>query len=171
MTAALSFEVLSRDRDRSRGGSLGAQIRARHAERAVDRNQNLLELSATLAERDPDLRVLGLLEDQGKQEGEHDFVAFCASDAEPVREIMAALPEVEEFVSHGLPTFRVRGRKVFATYTINHHGDGRVALNLMAPPGAQAAFVKMRPQVYFVPPYVGPGGWLGIELTQGLRGK
>ena len=88
--------------------------------------------------------------------------------SDTVREIMAALPEVEEFESHGLPTFRVRGRKVFATYTINHHGDGRVALNLMAPPGAQAAFVKMRPRVYFVPPYVGPSGWLGIELDKGL---
>jgi hypothetical protein len=85
-----------------------------------------------------------------------------------VREIMAALPEVEEFVSHGQPTFRVRGGKVFATYTINHHGDGRVALNLMAPPGAQTAFVKMRPQVYFAPPYVGPSGWLGVELDKGL---
>jgi predicted DNA-binding protein (MmcQ/YjbR family) len=85
-----------------------------------------------------------------------------------VRDIMAALPDVEEFLSHGSPTFRVPGRKVFATYTINHHGDGRVALNLMAPPGAQAAFVKMRPRVYFVPPYVGPSGWLGIELDQGL---
>jgi hypothetical protein len=38
----------------------------------------------------------------------------------------------------------------------------------MAPPGAQAAFVKMRPRVYFVPPYVGPSGWLGIELNRGL---
>jgi predicted DNA-binding protein (MmcQ/YjbR family) len=85
-----------------------------------------------------------------------------------VREIMAALPEVEEFVSHGQPTFRVRGGKVFGTYTINLHGDGRVALNLMAPPGAQAAFVKLQPRVYFVPPYVGPAGWLGVELDKGL---
>ena len=52
-----------------------------------------------------------------------------------VRNIMAALPDVEEFLSHGSPNFRVRGRKVFATYTINHHGDGRVALNVMAPRG------------------------------------
>lgn len=85
-----------------------------------------------------------------------------------VRDIMAVLPEVEEFISHGQPTFRIPGRKVFATYTINHHGDGRVALNLMAPRGAQAAFVAMRPRVYFVPPYVGPAGWLGIELDKGL---
>src|ERR1700704_416151 len=84
-----------------------------------------------------------------------------------VREIMASLPETEEFVSHSALTFRVRG-KIFATYTINHHGDGRVALNLMAPRGAQAALVKIRPRVYFVPPYVGPRGWLGIELDKGL---
>jgi predicted DNA-binding protein (MmcQ/YjbR family) len=87
------------------------------------------------------------------------------SDA--VREIMAGLPETEEFVSHGSPTFRVRG-KIFAAYTINHHGDGRVALTLIAPPGAQAVFTKIRPAVYFVPPYVGPRGWLGVELDKGL---
>src|SRR6185312_14576691 len=84
-----------------------------------------------------------------------------------VRDIMAKLPEVEAFVSHGALTFRVRG-KVFAYYTINHHGDGRVALNLAAPHGAQAAFVKMRPEVYFVPAYVGSRGWLGVELDKGL---
>jgi predicted DNA-binding protein (MmcQ/YjbR family) len=84
-----------------------------------------------------------------------------------VRDIMASLPETEEFLSHGSPTFRVRG-KIFAGYTINHHGDGRVALILMAPRGAQAAFTKMNPNAYFVPPYVGPKGWLGVELDKGL---
>ena len=87
------------------------------------------------------------------------------SDA--VREIMAGLPGVEEFESHGAPNFRVRG-KVFATYMINHHGDGRVALWLIGPRGAQAAFVKMQPTAYFVPPYVGPRGWLGVEIDKGL---
>src|SRR4051794_18611995 len=87
-----------------------------------------------------------------------------------VREIMATLPDTEEFVSHGSQNFRVCG-KIFATYTINHHGDGRVALNLIAPPGAQAAFVRMQPKAYFVPPYVGPKGWLGVELDKGLCWK
>jgi predicted DNA-binding protein (MmcQ/YjbR family) len=85
-----------------------------------------------------------------------------------VRDIVASFPETEEFVSHGAPTFRVRGR-IFAAYTINHHGDGRVALNLIAPPGAQAVFTSMNPEAYFVPPYSGPKGWLGIELDKGLR--
>ncbi len=93
--------------------------------------------------------------------------ARTTSDA--VRQIMAALPEVEEFVSHGSPTFRVRGRKVFATYTINHHGDGHVALNLMAPPGAQAVFVKMQPRLYFVPPYVGPAAWPVLKSVVSSR--
>ena len=62
-----------------------------------------------------------------------------------VREIMAGLPEVEEFLSHGSLTFRVRG-KTFAYYTINHHGDFRVALNLIAPRGVQAALTKMQPE-------------------------
>jgi predicted DNA-binding protein (MmcQ/YjbR family) len=84
-----------------------------------------------------------------------------------VREIITALPEVEEFTTHGSLAFRVRGR-IFATYSINHHGDGRVALNLVAPRGAQAAFVKLWPRIYFVPQYVGPRGWLGVQLDQGL---
>jgi predicted DNA-binding protein (MmcQ/YjbR family) len=84
-----------------------------------------------------------------------------------VSDIMVGLPETEEFLSHGSPTFRVRG-KIFAGYTINHHGDGRVALILLAPRGAQAAFTKLNPNAYFIPPYVGPKGWLGIELDKGL---
>src|SRR5262245_53878577 len=84
-----------------------------------------------------------------------------------VREVMVSLPEVEEIESHGAPNFRVRG-KTFATYMLNHHGDGRVALWLVAPRGAAAAFVKMQPAMYFVPPYVGPRGWLGVELDKGL---
>jgi predicted DNA-binding protein (MmcQ/YjbR family) len=84
-----------------------------------------------------------------------------------VRDIMVSLPETEEFMSHGSPTFRVRGN-IFAAYTINQHGDGRVALLLMAPPGAQAAFTQMQPDAYFVPPYLGSRGWLGVELDKRL---
>ncbi len=39
-----------------------------------------------------------------------------------VRAACLWLPESEEFVSHGSPNFRVRG-KTFATYAVNHHGD------------------------------------------------
>ncbi len=84
-----------------------------------------------------------------------------------VREACLWLPEAEEFSSHGSPNFRVRGR-TFATYALNHHGDGRVALWLNAPPGSQDMHVRAEPRHFFVPPYVGPRGWLGVNLNRGI---
>lgn len=87
------------------------------------------------------------------------------SDA--VREICLGLPETHEVLSHGSPDFRV-ARHTFATYVINHHGDGRIALWLNVPAGAQRVHVDAEPDACFVPPYVGPRGWLGVRLDQGL---
>ncbi len=87
------------------------------------------------------------------------------SDA--VRRLCLSFPDTEEVQAHGSPDFRVRG-KTFATYTINHHGDGHVALWLRSPPGAQQLYTEMEPELYFVPPYVGPRGWLGVELNTGI---
>lgn len=87
-----------------------------------------------------------------------------------VREVCLWLPEAEEFPSHGSPNFRVRG-KTFAAYCVNHHGDGRIALWLNSPPGAQAVHTAGEPKYFFVPPYVGPRGWLGVQLDKGLSWK
>jgi hypothetical protein len=87
-----------------------------------------------------------------------------------VRDVCLWLPETEEFLSHGSPNFRVRG-KTFATYVVNHHGDGRVALWLNAAPGAQESWVGADPERFFVPPYVGGRGWLGVRLDKGLSWK
>jgi predicted DNA-binding protein (MmcQ/YjbR family) len=87
-----------------------------------------------------------------------------------VREVCLWLPEAEEIISHGSPNFRVRG-KTFATYAVNHHGDGRVALWLNAMPGSQDLHVRAEPAHFFVPPYVGPRGWLGVVLDQGIAWK
>jgi predicted DNA-binding protein (MmcQ/YjbR family) len=76
---------------------------------------------------------------------------------EAVREICLSFPEAVEKPSHGSPDFRVRG-KSFATYVVNHHGDGRIALWLRSPPGAQPLCVEADPDHFFVPPYVGPRG-------------
>ena len=88
-----------------------------------------------------------------------------------VREVCLSFPDAEEYLSHGSPNFRVRGGKTYAVFVVNHHGDGKVALWLNAPEGAQAARVRESPKHYFVPPYVGPRGWLGVELDQGLNWK
>lgn len=89
---------------------------------------------------------------------------------EAVRDVCLSFPEAEEYVSHGSPNFRVRG-KTFASYLVNHHGDGKVALWLGSPPGAQEQLVRDEPEYFFVPPYVGPRGWLGVELDKGLSWK
>ena len=70
----------------------------------------------------------------------------------------------------GEPTFRVRN-KLFAMYAAagNHHGQGRPAVWCKAAPGNQALMVHAEPDRFFVPPYVGPSGWVGVWLDQGVR--
>ena len=84
-----------------------------------------------------------------------------------MRKVCLSLPEAFEKVAWGTPTFRVKDRQ-FAIYLDNHHGDGRLALWCKAPPGAQEALVRADPDAFFVPPYVGKAGWIGIDLDRGL---
>jgi predicted DNA-binding protein (MmcQ/YjbR family) len=92
---------------------------------------------------------------------------------EAVREVCLWLPQAEEYSSHGSPNFRIRNKKgtTFATYVVNHHGDKRIALWLNMPPGAQRLYTQAEPKHFFVPPYVGPSGWLGVHLDKGISWK
>jgi len=80
-----------------------------------------------------------------------------------LRRICLALPETSERLSHGEPSWFVRGKQTIATCA-DHHHDDRLALWCAAPPGAQDALVRADPARFFVPPYVGHRGWLGIYL-------
>jgi len=82
-----------------------------------------------------------------------------------VRGICLALPEVTERLSHGSPTW-FAGKKTMVMYLDDHHGDGRLALWVAAPPGVQEAMVTQEPERFFVPPYVGHRGWLGVRLDR-----
>jgi hypothetical protein len=84
-----------------------------------------------------------------------------------VRELCLSLPEVTERPSHGAPTWFV-AKKTFVTYHDDHHGDGRLALWCAAPEGAQSGLVAGAPEHYFVPPYVGHRGWVGVRLDRDL---
>ncbi len=86
-----------------------------------------------------------------------------AATLERVRAVCLALPETEEKEAWGMPTFRVRG-KLFAHFANDHHGDGRVALWLKAAEGAQELLVEAAPERFFVPPYMGPRGWVGVRV-------
>ena len=85
-----------------------------------------------------------------------------------VRKHCLALPETSERPSHGAPTFFIREKKSFAMFHDDHHGDGRLALWCAAPEGMQRALVNGEPEHYFVPPYVGHRGWLGVRLDRDL---
>lgn len=50
-----------------------------------------------------------------------------------------------------------------------HHGDGRLAIWCIAPEGAQNVLVASDPERFFVPPYVGKSGWVGVRLDRGLE--
>jgi hypothetical protein len=82
-----------------------------------------------------------------------------------VRRICATLPETTEKLTHGEPTFFIRN-KVYVMFANNHHNDGHIAIWLPVPSGAQEALVRTWPSTFFVPPYVGVKGWVGIELDQ-----
>jgi hypothetical protein len=83
-----------------------------------------------------------------------------------IRTICMALPETEERPSHGAPTFFAGGKKTFVMFMDDHHRDGRLAIWCAAPPGVQSALVDEEPDRFFVPPYVGPRGWLGVRLDR-----
>lgn len=92
---------------------------------------------------------------------------------EAVAQLCLSFPNTEAFESHGAPSYRIINGRVFAMLATNHHGDGRLALWLNAPTGAQPEWVDpaqlgTAQERYFVPPYLGPRGWLGITLNHGF---
>ena len=82
-----------------------------------------------------------------------------------LRRLCLALPAAHEVEAWGEPTFRVNN-KMFATHASpgNHHGGGRSAVWLKAAPGNQPLMVRAAPDRFFVPPYVGVNGWVGVWL-------
>jgi predicted DNA-binding protein (MmcQ/YjbR family) len=81
-----------------------------------------------------------------------------------LRAICLALPEANERISHGEPTWFAGKGKVFAMLDDHHHGAAHLAVWLPAGLGAQEALIESDPKRYFRPPYVGSSGWVGIVL-------
>ncbi|HEU5184795.1 MAG TPA: MmcQ/YjbR family DNA-binding protein [Gemmatimonadaceae bacterium] len=82
-----------------------------------------------------------------------------------LRKLCLSLPEAHEVEAWGEPTFRVRN-KMFAMYAdaSNHHGGGRPAVWCKSVHVNQELLVRSDPKRFFVPPYVGPSGWVGVYL-------
>ncbi len=79
-----------------------------------------------------------------------------------LRPLCLALPEAAEKEAWGDATFRVRDR-IFAMVKT---GDGRISVWCKAPPGSQQVLVGADPDTFFVPPYVGSKGWIGMRLDR-----
>ena len=77
-----------------------------------------------------------------------------------LRRVCLDLPEAHEVMTWGDPTFRVR-KKIFA---MPKFGDGRISVWCKAPEGLQTVLVETDPSRFFVPPYVGHNGWIGVRL-------
>src|ERR1051325_3875221 len=78
-----------------------------------------------------------------------------------VGKICLALPEAvnKPFGGHTTPCYRV-GDKIFC----GTRQAQRPAINIKAAPGVQQALVGSDPELFFVPPYSGPKGWVGVWL-------
>ena len=82
-----------------------------------------------------------------------------------VRKLALSLPDAHEELAWGEPTFRVKN-KIFAMYASanNHHGAGHHAVWVMSTHVNQSLMVAAKPRRFFVPPYAGVAGWVGVRL-------
>jgi len=82
-----------------------------------------------------------------------------------VRNFAFELPESEERLSHGQPTFFVAGKQ-FAQFRRDHHGDGRIVVCVRTSGiDEQEMRIEADPETYSRPAYLGPAGWISVNLA------
>ncbi len=87
------------------------------------------------------------------------------SPLDRVRAVALLLPEAEERVSHGQPTFFVADAQ-FAQFRDDHHGDGMTVVCVKTGDAEeQAMLIEANPAVYSRPAYLGASGWVGMNLA------
>ena len=83
---------------------------------------------------------------------------------ERLRAICLSFPETSERPSHGESSWFVRDKRQFVTLSDHHHDDAHLSFWCAAAPGVQDSLVADSAERFFVPPYVGHRGWLGVYL-------
>ena len=83
-----------------------------------------------------------------------------------LRKLCLEFPDATEQEAWGDPTWRV-SKKIFAMQKGNYEG-GRPSVWMKAADGAQAMLVESNEDRFFVPPYVGHKGWIGIYLDDDI---
>jgi hypothetical protein len=75
-----------------------------------------------------------------------------------VRRIALGLPDAIEQETWGTPTFRVR-KKIFVMFA-----EGEREAWVKSTHDEQRSLTQMDPETFFIPPYVGPSGWVGVRF-------
>ena len=87
-----------------------------------------------------------------------------------IRPVALALPGVVERRSHGAPTFFTadgpKGRTFASVHDEREWHEGRLCLWAAGPKELQEGLVSGAPERFFVPPYVGHHGWVGVHLDE-----
>jgi hypothetical protein len=80
-----------------------------------------------------------------------------------VRASALELPETEERLSHGQPTFFVAGKQ-FAQFRDNHHGDGKTVVCVrVGSVDEQAMLLEADPATYSKPAYL--PRWIAVSVA------
>jgi predicted DNA-binding protein (MmcQ/YjbR family) len=104
---------------------------------------------------------------KAKPASTHPVRELSASETrilERLRKVCLALPEANERISHGEPTWFAGKGKVFAMFDAYHHGAVHLSVWLPQPDGAQETLIESDGDRFFRPPYVGANGWVGVVL-------
>lgn len=80
-------------------------------------------------------------------------------------EICLALPSVTRENQGSHASFKV-GKKIFAYYLDDHHGDGIVSVCCKVLPGDNERLIAANPRKFYMPAYIGPRGWVGLRLDR-----
>ena len=82
-----------------------------------------------------------------------------------MRKICMGFPDVEERLSHSMPTWFFKGKKSFVMLMQHgHHQNQFPHFWCAAGPGVQEDLIASDPDHFFRPPYVGSRGWVGGRL-------
>jgi hypothetical protein len=80
--------------------------------------------------------------------------------------ICLALPEAKREDKGRHAAFQV-GKKTFVYFLNDHHGDGIVSVSCKVLPGDNVQLVRVSPEKFYLPAYIGPRGWVALRLDLG----
>jgi hypothetical protein len=84
---------------------------------------------------------------------------------EKLTKICMALPGASKEAMHGHVAFKV-GKKTFAYYLNDHHGDGIVSVCCKVLSGDNDRLIDGNPRKFYMPAYIGPRGWVALRVDR-----